>query len=164
MPISSQHGNQLGSQFYITEHPKQAMQHKQNKIINVIQSELRNVEAGGPHNSVDEEFASDSFQTVVNLQNEEEESEPQQHVKDIAFLHVVLPCHKDACSRKGLYHIARQKCNAIRKSEMVFMVSLVYRSFAVIFQLRDVLKWSLCRHADQHHILMFHLPMLVSMQ
>ncbi|EFX74228.1 hypothetical protein DAPPUDRAFT_324466 [Daphnia pulex] len=71
----------------------------------------------------------------------------KQHVKDIAFFQVVLPCHEDACSRKGLYCIARQKCDAIRKSEMVFMVSLVYSGFAVIFQLRDLLKWSLCRLA-----------------
>ncbi|XP_046442266.1 uncharacterized protein LOC124192817 [Daphnia pulex] len=36
--------------------------------------------------------------------------------------------------------------------------------FAVIFQLRDVLKWSLCSLAVEHHTLMCHLPMLVSMQ
>ena len=36
--------------------------------------------------------------------------------------------------------------------------------FAVIFQLRDVLKWSLCGLAVEHHTLMCHLPMSVSMQ
>ncbi|EFX84975.1 hypothetical protein DAPPUDRAFT_314563 [Daphnia pulex] len=44
-----------------------------------------------------------------------------------------------------------------------FMVSLVNSGFAVIFQLRDVVKWSLCSLAVEHHTLMCHLPMLVSM-
>jgi hypothetical protein len=39
-----------------------------------------------------------------------------------------------------------------------------YSGFADLFQLRDVLKWwNLCRLAVEHHTLMSHMPMLVSM-
>jgi hypothetical protein len=49
--------------------------------------------------------------------------------------------------------------------ELFWCCYLGYSGFAVILKLKDaLLKWSLCRLAVQHHTLMCHLPMLVSMQ